>query len=336
MDNQTTDINEIIIRYLDGSASQEDKIELLQWLKISDKNWNDFNETRDLWLSCDVALGNDTDVNIALGRLRNRILNAQTPVKQSKLVFMRWYQVAAVFLVLLGMSYWFTIQTPEPAEKETQIHIQNQLITAKGSKGKFLLPDGTTVWLNTESKLIYPEKFDNDKRLVRLEGEGYFEVVENKHKPFIVQSGNLDIEVLGTTFDIAAYPEKDKIDVVLLNGSVKVMGETLEKEVLLKPNQILEYQKNEGTSNIRNTKAYLHAAWIEERLIFDNTPLSDIIISLEGWYNISIECPRTLAEKTRMTFTVRGENVEEIFKAMSLIAPIRYSIENDKVTINPK
>lgn len=336
MDNQITDMNEIIIRYLDGSASPEEKKELLQWLKRSEKNWGEFNETRDLWLSCDVALSNDTDLEIALGRLRNRIANNQAPIKKQRKTLIGWYQTVAIILVLLGMGYWLTIQTPDPIPTEKEIYIQNQLVTAKGSKGKFILPDSSVVWLNTDSKLIYPEKFDDDKRVVRLEGEGYFEVAENSKRPFIVQSGDLAIEVLGTSFDIAAYPFQNKIDVVLLNGSVKIMGKTFTKEVLLKPNQILEYRKEDGTANLRETKAHLHADWIKERLIFDNTSLADIIISMEGWYNISIQCPRSLAEKTRMTFTVRGENVEEIFKAMSLITPIRYSIENDKVTINPK
>lgn len=333
MNNQTSDINKIIIRYLDGSASLEDKKELLQWLKESDNNWTEFNETRELWLSCDVALSYETDVDIALSRLRNRIISNHAPVKPAKRILKSWYHTAAIVLVLLGMGYWLSLQNSMSDIKE--VYIQNQLITAKRSKGKFLLPDGTTVWLNTESKLIYPEKFDGNKRIVRLEGEGYFEVTENKKKPFIVQSGDLDIEVLGTKFDISNYPFQDKIDVVLLSGSIKVSGEKLNDDVLLKPNQILKYYKH-GETTIEETKAHLHADWIKERLVFDNTSLSDIIISLEGWYNISIECPRSLADKTRMTFTIRGENVEEIFKAMSLIAPIHYSITEDKVTISSK
>jgi len=334
MENQATDMNELIIRYLDGSASQEDKKVLLQWLKESDTNWISFNQTRDLWLSCEVALEDDTDMSIAFSRLRNRILHNNGPVSQPKRAFMRWYQVVAIFLVVLGMGYW--LSTRLPMSEGQEIYVQNQLITAKGSKGKFVLPDGTVVWLNTESKLVYPEKFDEDKRLVRLEGEGYFEVVENKKKPFVVQSGDLDIEVLGTTFDISGYPYRDKIDVVLLSGIVKVMGETLDKEIILNPGQLLKYSKNEGKVSVQETKANLHVDWIKERLIFDNSSLSDIIISLEGWYNISIQCPPAFAKKARMTFTVRGENVEEILTAMSRIAPIDYSITGDQVTIRPK
>lgn len=333
-DNQTTDINEIIIRYLDGSASQEDKKKLLEWLSLSDKNRIDFNETRNLWLSCDVVKGNEMDLEFALARLRNRIQQSYSSDVPSKKIFRYWARTAAVILILLGMGYWYSIQPPSSREKE--IYVRNQLITAEGSKGKFLLPDGSTVWLNSDSKLYYPEKFDEDKRVVRLEGEGYFEVTKNKKRPFIVQSGDLSIKVLGTTFDVIGYPSQDKIDVVLLSGSIKVKGKTLEKEILMHPNQILEYQKSKGEVSIQNAKAHLYADWIKERLIFDKTSLSDIIISLEGWYNISIECPQALAENTQMTFTIKGESVEEIFKAMSLIAPIRYSIENNKVYINRK
>jgi len=333
MENQTTDINELIIRYLDNSASLEDKKVLLRWLKESDTNLSSFNETRDLWLSCDAALEDDTDMYIAFSRLRNRILQNYIPVRQPRRAFMRWYHAAAIILIALGIGYWFSARLPIQQEK---IYIQNQLITAKGSKGKFLLPDGTVVWLNTDSKLVYPEQFDNDKRFVRLEGEGYFEVVENKKKPFIVRSGDLDIEVLGTTFDISGYPYRDKIDVVLLSGKVKVRGETLNEDIILKPGQLLKYKKNEGEASVQETKAQLHTDWIKERLIFDNSSLSDIIISLEGWYNISIQCPPAFAEKLRMTFTVRGENVEEILTAMSRIAPINYLITGDKVTINPQ
>jgi ferric-dicitrate binding protein FerR (iron transport regulator) len=335
MDTKTNDINERIIRHLDGSDSLEDKQILLQWLWESEQNRTDYIEIRDLWLSCDVALDDKTEINKALNRLRQRIRNEYTFIKQPvKSMWMRWYQVAAVMLVLLGMSYWFTTRPYHVAEKE--IHVRNQLITAKGSKGKFTLPDGSVVWLNSESKLICPEEFDEDKRLVRLEGEGYFEVAENKKKPFIVQSGDLEIEALGTAFDISCYPFRDNTDVVLLNGSVKVTGESFDKAFVLQPGQLLACNKGNRQPNIQATNAGLHIDWIKDRLIFDNARLSDIIISLEGWYNVSIRCPPSFAGKMRMSFTVKGENINEILKAMSLIAPMSYSVTEHQVVIRPK
>jgi ferric-dicitrate binding protein FerR (iron transport regulator) len=333
MNDQTTDINEIIIRYLDESATLEEKQLLLQWLKASDKNRAEFNGTRDLWLSCDAALSGETELNAALNRLRFRILNPCTPVRQPK-ILIGWRQAAAIILVLLGMSYRFAIRPPVSVEKETCI--LNRLITAGNSKGKFILPDSTVVWLNANSKLTCPEKFDDDRRLVQLEGEGYFEVAGNKNKPFVVQSGDLAIEALGTAFDISCYPFRHTTEVVLLNGSVKIASNRFDRDVIIKPDQMLEYRHDRKTARVQGTKAHLHVDWIKDRLVFDNTRLSDIMISLEGWYNVSIQCPASFAEKTRLSFTVRNETVNEILKAISLIIPVRYSIAENVVTVTPK
>lgn len=331
--NNTTDIHLIIIRYLDGSAALEEKAALLQWLKCSEENRNDFTDTRDLWLSSYEAVAeNELDIEIALERLRSRILKEYKRSQPPKRKWNSWYQAAAVLLVLLGMGYWFSSRF-SPAEK---VVTQYQLITAKGSKGRFTLPDGSIVWLNSESKLSYPESFRADKRLVTLEGEGYFEVAENKDKPFIVQAGLIDVEVLGTAFDISNYPSQNLLETVLLNGSVKISGERFGKDIILKPDQIFEYNRSTNKATISSTTARLHVDWIKDRLVFDNDRLSDILISMEGWYNLSIDCPKDFAEKTRMSFTIRGESIDEILKAMSLIVPIRYEITPDNVTIIPK
>lgn len=269
MKEETHDINEIIIRYLDGSAELEEKRLLLRWLKQSDDNRDDFIATRDLWLSCNVAAGNELEIDIALGKLKNRILLEQgrmernLPAKRNTLsVVLRWTRIAAVLLLLLGIGYgigsWKEHSAPD-------VIVQNQLITAKGSKGRFTLPDGSVVWLNSETKLTYPNQFADDRRLVSLEGEAYFEVAKDAKKPFVVQAGEIDVEVLGTCFDLA-----------------------------------------------------------------------DILISMEGRYNMDIECPKQFAAATRLSFTIRQESIEEVMEAMSLIAPIRYEIKKNKVYITPR
>ena len=211
MENFTTDINFIIIRYLDGSASLEEKRQLLQWLKESEKNRSDFTDTRDLWLSCNASADNELEVDIALDRLKMRIMNEHERIgKKNRRSFIRWYQAAAVLLVLFGLYFWLSIEQTEP-----KLMVQNQLITAKGSKGKFTLPDGTVVWLNSESRLVYPDQFADGKRTVNLVGGAYFEVVKDEKKPFIVKAGDVDVEVLGTSFNISSYPFKDNIETAL-------------------------------------------------------------------------------------------------------------------------
>lgn len=332
MENFTPDINLIIIRYLDGSASLEEKRQLLQWLKESEKNRSDFTDTRDLWLSCNASADNELEVDIALDRLKMRILNEHERIeKKTRRSFIRWYQAAAVLLVLFGLYFWLSIEQTEP-----KLLVQNQLITAKGSKGKFTLPDGTVVWLNSESRLVYPDQFADGKRTVNLVGGAYFEVVRDEEKPFIVKAGDVDVEVLGTSFNISSYPFKENIETALLSGSVKISGPSVHREVYLKPNEVFEYKKDLQAATVKSANASLYADWIKDRLVFDNRPLSDILISMEGWYNIDIVCPEKFAGSTYMSFTIRQEDIDEILRAMSFIIPISYQIKNGKAFIMPK
>lgn len=340
MKEETHDINEIIIRYLDGSAELEEKRLLLRWLKQSDDNRDDFIATRDLWLSCNVAAGNELEIDIALGKLKNRILLEQgrmerdLPAKRNTLsVVLRWTRIAAVLLLLLGIGYgigsWREHSAPD-------VIVQNQLITAKGSKGRFTLPDGSVVWLNSETKLTYPNQFADDRRLVSLEGEAYFEVAKDAKKPFVVQAGEIDVEVLGTCFDLDSYSSGEFVKTALLNGSVKISGKALKDPVYLKPDELFRYRKSDQIASVEEAKVGLYTDWIKDRLVFDNDCLADILISMEGRYNMDIECPRQFAASTRLSFTIRQESIEEVMEAMSLIAPIRYEIKKNKVYITPR
>lgn len=339
MIQETADINELIIRYLDGSATLDEKILLLRWLKSSDENRNDFIHTRDLWLSCNVAVGNELEVDIALEKMKNRILQEQVRAytgsgrKVPYTLLYRGFRVAAILLLLLSVGYGLGFWKGDTSRK---LLVQKELITAKGSKGNFTLPDGTSVWLNSESKLTYPESFDGNKREVALEGEAYFEVTKDKKKPFIVKTGEIDIEVLGTSFNVDNYASNEFVQTALLSGSVKISGNVMEKTVCLKPNDLFLYNKSEHKVTVNKVKARLYADWIKDRLTFDNDYLSDILISMEGRYNITIECPAEFASNTRMSFTIRQENIQEILEAMSYIAPIKYELKNGKAYIIPK
>ena len=339
MEERTNDINEIIIRYLDGTAELEEKMLLLRWLKQSDGNRDDFTATRDLWLSCNVAAGNELEVDVALGRLKDRILLEQDRMgresrtkKKTLSVVLRWIRIAAVLLLLLGIGYGIGSRREHSAP---DVIVQNQLITAKGSKGRFTLPDGSVVWLNSATKLTYPNQFADDRRLVSLEGEAYFEVAKNPKKPFVVQAGEIDVEVLGTCFDLDSYSSGEFVETALLNGSVKISGKALKDPVYLKPNELFRYRKSDQIASVEEAKVGLYADWIKDRLVFDNDCLFDILISMEGRYNMDIECPKQFAASTRLSFTIRQESIEEVMEAMSQIVPVKYEIKGNKLYITP-
>lgn len=334
MEHKTVDINEIVIHYLDGSASFEEKVELQQWLKRSDGNREDFILTRDIWLSCNVVAQNELEVDIALERLKSRIMNEYQKInKSSGRLGIHWARVAAVLLLLLGFSYGIGIYT---GRSDKKVVMQNQLITAEGSKGRFTLPDGSVVWLNSGTRLTYPESFSGDRRLVSLDGGAYFEVVKDTRKPFIVKMGEINVEVLGTSFNISNYSDMDVLETALLSGRVKINGEGIHEDVILLPNQLFEYQKNDHRVVVKTVKAGLYVDWIKNRLVFDNDCLEDIITCLEGWYNVRIECPDDFARKTNMSFTIRQESLGEILSAMTSIVPMKYRQVGHKIYIEPR
>ena len=184
MEKETNDINEIIIRYLDGSASLDEKIRLLGWLRETEGNRSDFMTTRDLWIACRAVEGSELEVDIALGKFRQRIQQEQERIGREQSarwhlpVWARWAGIAATVLLVLAMGYGIGKRT----QNASLIAVQNQLITAQGSKGRFTLPDGSVVWLNEASKLTYPDRFAGDKREVVLEGEAYFEVEKDTQR----------------------------------------------------------------------------------------------------------------------------------------------------------
>ena len=176
MKNEIKDINEVIIRFLDGTATGEEKVFLFNWLKQSEKNRNEFSEVRDLWLLGNTIATDDLETEIALERFKNRIQSTESGLRKNRFVFRKHFvpflRVAAVFLMLFTVGsvfyYWGSSSVPK------QPDVMNRLLTANGSKGRFVLPDSTVVWLNSNSLLEYPETFSSSAREVSLFGEAYF------------------------------------------------------------------------------------------------------------------------------------------------------------------
>ncbi len=207
-------------------------------------------------------------------------------------------------------------------------------VTSPGSKGEFTLPDGSSVWLNGNSRLTLSEQFNGALRSVKLEGEGFFDVTRNPERPFIVEIGKRRIEVLGTAFDVKSYAHLDYQEVVLVRGSVDIRSEN-GQVVRLKPNEryVAQTQGDEMTVSMVNASDYSH--WMDRLLIFDNKPFGNILISLERWYNMEFDIARNVDLKAHLSFNVKYESVDEILRAISLIIPIRYHIDyvNNRVHI---
>lgn len=239
------------------------------------------------------------------------------------------YCIAAAAAAALFLTGAATSELVTEKRQETVLMASSENISS------YTLPDGSKVWLNKNSWLAYNQKFGKRTRQVTLKGEGYFEVNRDERRPFIVKMQNdLDIKVLGTTFNACNYPSLNKAEVILRSGSVQVSDNGRNEYVILKPNQ--KFTWNEGTAEISSVNAMNCCRWFEHRLVFDNVKLKDILENLSHKYQTEISLNvGNLADK-HMSMTIRDESVEDILDILTTLLPIRWRYQGAEIIIENK
>ena len=325
------EIDHIITRYLNQNADAAEEQYLLDWLKEDESHQEYFMEVRDIWLLSKVPAERDS-AKQAFDSFKSKVTKKQTVRNPNN--YYRWMQwtvsVAALFVLCVG-SYFLVHQ----ADRKEHVKIDKtycKVLMPENCKGSVVLPDSSVVWLNSGSTLIYPENFESDKRNVKLVGEAYFEVRRNPLAPFQVEAGEMNISVLGTTFNVKSYPDDEIVETVLLTGSVNV--KVGDEEVYLRPNEKISLNTKNDQISVSTVVGSDYNIWKEERLSFDNATLSDVLNKLEKWYGVEIICGDSLKQNTRLSLTVRNEPVNEMLKMISLIVPVKYEFRgNQKIHI---
>jgi len=325
----------IIIKYLNGSASYEEKQQLLEWLK-ENGNKKIFTDTSKVWLASENIVTNKSEINIAFDRFVKNVQSYESKKRvRSRFVIARTIVAASIFIAIFSVGMFLISKKSTPFDKEYAA-VMNSIIIGENSKDSVLLPDGSIVWLNSNSKLTYPEKFAEDKRIVKLEGEGYFDVIKNSKCPFIVEMPEMKVNVLGTQFEVKNRPNAKYIETILVSGKVKVTFKDIAESFILSPDEKITYDKNRKEYKITTVDAKEKVVWANDDLVFSNEKLSDILRKLENWYNIEIECSKNVNLDQRLSFIVREESKEELFRIISVLVPIEYNIEENKVSVYHK
>ena len=205
--------------------------------------------------------------------------------------------------------------------------------TPRGKDYELVLSDGTVVLLNADSKITFPTRFTGNKRTVKLVGEAYFKVSKNKHRPFIVETGNLYTKVLGTEFNLKAYPHSD-VNVTLIKGSVAVNAEG--KEVMLKPGENAEYSEDKDIEvTTVDTEGYIQ--WKDGYFYFDNVPLIDVVRDLGRWYNVNIEIRNNSLMSYRLHFIAsRKASIKEFVDNLNEFNYLHVVHKDNKLIIDRK
>ncbi len=218
--------------------------------------------------------------------------------------------------------------------------VYNTLIVPYGKRSSIELADGSKVWLNSGSKLVFPAAFSQQKREVYLDGEGIFEVAHDKAHPFIVTSGEQKIEVLGTVFNVSNYHDDDAISTVLKTGSIKISynnsrSENSNGSVAIKPNTLAVYNRADKQISTKKVEVEKYFSWRDGIFIFKNDSMQSIMKKVSRYYNIEIVInDKELANTTFSGYLDVKDNVENVIKIIQETTKFDYTITNNKLNIN--
>ena len=322
MDN----FKETIRRFFSGSYSEEDLKKLFLWFN-SEKGHTEMGRLLDEnRLSADVDEDIPVDSEKMLAHIRKGIKDRKS--LKIKRTFNRLLPYAAILILVLGSVFFFS------HKKSSDKGIFNSrpvtVITQNGQRSQVVLPDSSIVWLNSGTTLTYRDNFSEHRREVILNGEAFFKVAHNDKLPFDVCCNDVVISVLGTEFDVNAYPESGKVSVALESGEVALSHNQIESfNYTLKPGELATYDLTQNTIQVDKADVSQYASWKNGMLVFKNEPIKTVFEKLGRWYNIDIEVTDETVYESIFTGTIQNESYEQLFRLIEYSCPVKCRINHN-------
>lgn len=313
---------ELLAKFISGQRLTDEEYILL------DKLLNDWHYHREIhhWLEENWQNSSPEAVNLKFEQIRKKIRISSIGSKTKRLITLFSKAAAVLFIPLLAVAIYFYTHPTQNSEMLT-------LSTQKGEHTSIILPDGSKVWLNVDTKLSYPVNYGAGSRQLKLEGEAYFEVTKNDEMPFIVSSGQLSTTALGTQFVVTAYTDSPQIKSSLLEGNTEVRYCNIKKT--LNPGQQLIINKKESTYAIHPFEAAYELAWKNDELVFRLMPFGEVVTALEKWYDINIDYdPDSFKSETLTVRFEKYETLEQVLEVMGKANGFSYSVEGKNVILS--
>lgn len=309
---------DLIIAFLCNETSVEETLLVKEWIASSEENKASFEALSKIWNASKEAFPKPADVNTetAWQKLSGRIENKtskKNQIKKSNSLFIRYtLRVAAVLIPLIFAGY-FMVSHFNKAERLSYITTNNIIENT--------LSDGTIVKLNKNSIIEYPKEFEDKTREISLTGEAFFTVTPDINKPFIIHSGNVFIKVVGTSFNVNAYPENEIINVYVRTGKVQLYTENNKG---IKNDSVFLLAGDKGIYN-RRSKQFEKITqpdsndmfWINKTLVFDKTELSEVIKTLTNNFNVKIEVKNNEVNRLHLSATFKDQSINSIIEIIS-------------------
>ena len=366
-------IDELIANVLSGNANEHERTTLKEWIAADENNRRHFEKMSNTWFASGISKNmNEFDSRVGFKKFSEMVQSSRKSVihrpQQKRTIRLRVPHIAAmlaVVFVLGAISYRYF------ESKQTSAVSYFETIVPLGAVSQTVLTDGTKVWLNAGSRLRYATTFAVSERIVQLEGEGYFEVAQNKTLPFEVRTSKLNVKATGTIFNVKAYPNDSIVETILVEGKVEVtrIDDHIANEIpiVLAPEQRLTLVKHSGEmlfetkpkikndeqavampiaeeinpvsheSKIRKIPAIndymVTTSWKDKRWRIDGEELRSLAAKLERRYNVRISFTDSDLQYYRFNGTLEDEPIEAVLKVISQTAPVKFETNGAEVIL---
>lgn len=295
----------------------------------------------------------DKTINHILARARQQEATVResqpeiVPLHSSRFRKITWIAAASVLLIVMAAVVFNQDKPATPVAQAPRF--TDSITTQNGNRSHLILPDGSRVWLNSGSRLLYQKDFTGRLRQVELIGEAYFDVVKMPEKPFIVHAGGVRIKVLGTSFNVKCYPKDKRVETTLLHGAVAVShaDDPTQGNILLKPNEKLSLPRQFPVTVTEKTAGFLvekidtsvqpsrlpETAWVYNRLEFRNDDFETLAVKMERWYNVQIVFNEERLKKLRFIGSFENETVNEALAALQAVSRFNYKIKGNEILV---
>ncbi|MFC1556124.1 FecR family protein [candidate division KSB1 bacterium] len=330
----------ILAGYLSGECSDADKAIVEQWLHEDPNNRILLDRLKKLWES-----GPENRVSWDKEKLWLKIagktgISASTENKiASTLPFLKgiftskFVRAAAVLLVFLLIPYIYRLTIGNP-QNDSNIYAMLEEHVAYGEIKTVELPDGSKVTLDAGSELFYPETFEGDAREVQLNGEGYFDIKPDSEQPFIVHANNAVVKVLGTQFNLRAWPESEVVRLLVAEGKVAFRSSryTEKDTVIVKRGQLSALYSDNRLIRPINVDIDSYPGWQERKFDFNDTALGEILSQIERWFNVEIILTESEYENIRLTIHMEYRPLDDVLGLIETLTKLQYTREGNTIT----
>ncbi|GET34998.1 anti-sigma factor [Prolixibacter bellariivorans] len=317
--------DELLSKILSGTASEEEKRAYYEKVAKDESFQEEFYQTKSLWVRA-TADRKDSNINLdeEYRSLRDKVNGV--PKAGIRNLTRIWIGRAAMIVVLFSVG-WLAHQLLLP---KPQMDFTQKFASSIGSISQMTLPDGTQIWLNSGSEVVYHE--NSTERSVQLVGEACFDVAHDEKHPFYVRTGNMIVRDLGTRFNVRAYPDDDVTETTLIEGSAEILSVNMQRVCELKPGHLAVYDKEKKQMSLQEIDPSTIVAWMDGKFVFRNEKLVDICDELGKWYGVRFRFGDDVIEDYRYTANIkRTTSISYVLKMLNITTHLNYSIKENKM-----